>query len=111
MPSKKKIRTAGAIYLRRRDRIDHPNGKFDKAGRWYPDASEKLDKTQYRSPSAAYPWSYMHACRTIKHAAKLGGVPHHAAEVRHQAKRIVSEAALLGRTLDVFTAQILAGTA
>ena len=39
--------------------------------RWYPDASESLDTSNYRYPSRRYPWSYMLACRTLAHCARL----------------------------------------
>ncbi len=102
------VHEAACIYLRRRERLEHPDGRKDNAGRWYPDDSELLDKTQYRSPSRAHPWSYMLACRTLKHCANLAGRPAQAVEVRRAARRIEAEAALLGQTLHERTDQILA---
>lgn len=62
---------AAVTYIRRRDRDEHPAGSFDNGGRWYPDSSENLDTSCYRSPSRGWPYSYMHACRTAQHCAQL----------------------------------------
>lgn len=67
------IQNAAKQYIRRQDRSEHPDGKFDNAGRWYPDDIEELDTDMYRSPSRAYPYSYMLACRSLEHIAKLNG--------------------------------------
>lgn len=60
-------------YQPRRDRTVNPEGKFDGAGRWYP--SDREDGGDIagciRGPSRAFPYSYMLACRTKKHAACL----------------------------------------
>jgi hypothetical protein len=59
------------MYERRRDRIDHPDGHSD-GKRWYPSDDEKCDCCRgIRSPSAAYPWSYMVHCRTRSHCTEL----------------------------------------
>jgi len=102
------VREAACIYLRRRERLEHPDGRKDRVGRWYPDESEMLDQTQYRSPSRAHPWSYMLACRTLKHCANLAGIPTRTLEVRRAARHIEAEAAMLGQTLRERTDQILA---
>ncbi|MDA8212139.1 MAG: hypothetical protein M0021_09720 [Clostridia bacterium] len=66
---------AAQEYLNRRDRISHPSGSFDKAGRWYPSESETCDCCgAICSPSRAFPYSYMVHCRTAGHVAKLYGV-------------------------------------
>lgn len=61
------------VYEARRDRITHPKGSRDRAGRWYPSAIEDAygDGTCVRSPSRAWPWSYMHRCRTRQHCRVL----------------------------------------
>ena len=60
------------VYEPRRDRITHPTGYFDKAGRYYPDDVEDYGITDsIRSPSRAYPYSYLTACRAKKHCALL----------------------------------------
>jgi len=56
-------------YEARRDRKVHPEGKFDSAGRWYPSSSEGTPSV--RSPSRAWPYSYLLACRTRRHVAGL----------------------------------------
>lgn len=57
------IQRAAERYLRRRDRIEHPDGRFDRAGRWYPDDNEDFEPSGRRAPSRTWPWSYMLACR------------------------------------------------
>lgn len=63
----------GAVYAKRRDRDSHPEGRSDKRGRWYPSEREDADGdgSSTRSPSAAWPWSYMTHCRTRRHCAVL----------------------------------------
>lgn len=62
-------------YTSRKDRTSHPDGTFDKAGRFYPSDSETCSCCSgLRSPSRAYPYSLMLHCRTIKHVAHLHGV-------------------------------------
>ena len=57
-------------YLARKFRIAHPRGRKDNAGRWYPGAAEG-GTPNVRSPSRAWPWSYMVACRTRKWCEQL----------------------------------------
>lgn len=60
------------LYSRRQSRLEHPDGRTDNAGRWYPSDDEKCDCCDHvRSPSRAYPWSYMLHCRTRKHVQSL----------------------------------------
>ena len=64
--------TVSEMYYSRKLRLTHPEGHFDKAGRWWPS-----DREQYsccnaiRTPSRAYPFSLMVHCRTRKHVANL----------------------------------------
>ncbi|MDP9485329.1 MAG: hypothetical protein M3Q49_05975 [Actinomycetota bacterium] len=59
-------------YLARRDRRTHPAGEFDGAGRFYLDAGERQECCDgIRSPSAAYPFSYMKHCCSVEHVARL----------------------------------------
>lgn len=58
-------------FLKRRDGIERPSGITDHAGRWHPDISEGI--VDARTPSRAYPWSLLHACRTLQHCAELEG--------------------------------------
>ena len=61
-----------AIYTARKTRRTHPEGRTDNAGRWYPgDREDAGVSSRIRSPSRAWPWSYMLACRTRKHVAQL----------------------------------------
>lgn len=60
------------IYGLRQSRAEHPDGKFDKAGRWYPSDEESQDCCDtVRSPSRGWPYSLMLHCRTRKHITQL----------------------------------------
>jgi len=63
----------GRAYIARRDRKVNPEGNFDKQKRWYPSEREDAEGSgsNVRSPSAAWPFSYMLRCRTRKHVANL----------------------------------------
>jgi hypothetical protein len=66
---------AVALYISRRDRQSHPEGTFDKQSRWYPSTEERCDCcASIRTPSAAYPYSYLVHCRTAEHIASLFGI-------------------------------------
>lgn len=93
----RKINRAAQRYLRRRDRDEHPEGRTDNAGRWYPAESEKFDASHHRFPSRYWPWSYMTACRTIAHCAMLEGIPELLSEVRKEARRLDRKSKLLNR--------------
>ena len=59
-------------YHARRDRVSHPQGAFDKAGRWYPNKGEVRPCCQsIREPSRRYPYSLLRHCRSIRHIARL----------------------------------------
>jgi len=80
---------AAQEFIARRDRRSHPDGRTDNGGRWYPSDDENINRTvtsTIRSPTRAYPWSYMHACRTAAHVAELFGVD--ATDVRSIAKTL-----------------------
>ena len=67
-----KILEVAKIYLDRKNRLSHPEGTFDKGGRFYPDKFEDRDCCKFiRSPSRSYPYSLMHHCRSIDHIANL----------------------------------------
>jgi len=69
------VDAAAREYLARRDRRTNPDGTFDSAGRWYPADGEKQPCcAAIRSPSRAYPYSYMVHCRTVAHVAAVHGV-------------------------------------
>jgi len=64
-----------AEYIARQNRAKHPAGKFDKAGRWYPDESETCPCcANIRSPSRRWPYSLLRHCRSLRHVANLYGV-------------------------------------
>jgi hypothetical protein len=65
-----KIQEAITEYLKLKNRKTHPEGTFDKGGRFYLAESEKHDCCRgIRSPSRAYPYSEMKHARTLKHVA------------------------------------------
>jgi len=62
-------------YHARQDRAEHPEGEFDKAGRFYPSLVEEQDCCRaIRGPSRAHPYSYMVHCRTAAHVAALNNL-------------------------------------
>ena len=70
-----KINSLLAEYARRQTRAEHPEGTFDKAGRFWLSEAELTDCCRaIRSPSRAHPWSQMVHGRTLKHLANLRGV-------------------------------------
>ena len=64
---------AGKLYHNLKNRITHPDGEFDKAGRWYPTV-ETPSLAKIRMPSRAFPYSYMSHCRTVTRVSELTGV-------------------------------------
>lgn len=61
-----------AVYQARKQRLIHPVGTFDNGGRWYPSSDETSSwLNDIRSPSRAWPYSYMTACRTRGHCIRL----------------------------------------
>ena len=61
-----------STWERRQDRDEHPDGYWDKAGRWYPSEDEEQECcSRIRGPSRAYPYSLMKHCRSREHVAYL----------------------------------------
>jgi hypothetical protein len=76
MKNKKLVKEAAILYLRRQERLEHPAGGFDYAGRWYAGEMEKCaccDKV--KAPSRNFPLTVSQHCRTAKHIAALFGLP------------------------------------
>ncbi len=70
-----KAMEAFETWKRRQSRSEHPRGRFDNGGRWYPSDEEWQPCCRgVRSPSRAYPYSYLTHCRSIEHVASLYGV-------------------------------------
>ena len=60
------------VYQALKNRDIHPEGEFDKQGRWFPSDDENCGvRSEIRTPSRSYPYSYMTACRTKKHVRRL----------------------------------------
>ena len=53
-----------AVYEMLQNRKIHPTGTFDKAGRFYATHDDLIN---VRTPSRAWPFSHMNACRTKKY--------------------------------------------
>lgn len=61
---------AAACFFRRKNRLEHPPGGFDGAGRFI--AEERTEAVcRARSPSRKWPYSQMNAARTAEHCAEL----------------------------------------
>ena len=73
MDEKKIKDLINTLYRARKARTTHPDGRFDRAGRWYPSEIEDCDGdgTSVRTPSRAWPYSYMLRCRTKDHCKAL----------------------------------------
>lgn len=81
------ITAAAHEFVARKNRQSHPEGTFDKQGRFYPSDREfQACCSSIRTPSRAYPYSYMTHCRTADHVAHLFGVD--ARDVRKMARQI-----------------------
>jgi len=66
------VENAAKIYLRRKKRLEHPDGEFSASGIWYPKKSEKKQCcTHVRAQSGSCPHSVSQHCRTATHVAKL----------------------------------------
>ena len=72
------LKAASALrrYQRRQARLEHPQGKFDKGGRWYPEGKDEEVMGAVRSPSRSFPNSYNLACRSLAHCERLEDADH-----------------------------------
>ena len=69
------LRAALAAYEALQSRAIHPDGTFDKSGRWYPSGEEiQPCCAGVRAPSRSYPYSYLTHARTAGHVASRHGV-------------------------------------
>ena len=69
---RKDIEDALYTYLARKWKIEEPNGKTDKNGRWMPTWREKQRCCRMlKSPTATEPDTLKKHCCTIEHVAKL----------------------------------------
>ncbi len=73
---KTNLERAVDCYKARQERREHPEGKFDKGGRWYPSETEwQTCCGLIRTPSRMWPYSLMKHCRSVEHVANLYSVP------------------------------------
>lgn len=76
---------AAQLFLARQQRQEHPDGKFDSAGRWNPSREERCKCcANIRTPSRRWPYSRMKHCRSLRHVANLTGIAE--SEIRRYAK-------------------------
>lgn len=61
---------AACLYIQRRNRSVHPEGYFDRAGRWFAQGRDAEVMEPCRTPSRAWPYSEMNTCRSLNHCAK-----------------------------------------
>ena len=83
----KAVHDAAHQYIRLKRRQEHPAGRFDNAGRFYP-------KCQYaccnvRPPSRAFPNSLMKHARSLEHVAHAHGIPDRVLDIRRYANLAV----------------------
>lgn len=84
-----KLEQAYQEYVKRQSRESHPDGTFDRGGRWYPsEAEEQSCCGRIRNPSRAYPYSLLTHCRSMAHVARLFGVKAGDLRKLHQARTI-----------------------
>jgi len=73
--SASRLQIAAVAYLARQRRSEHPAGKFDAGGRWYPVKAEwRTCCDGLREPSCSFPYSLLKHCCTIAHLSRLYGV-------------------------------------
>lgn len=65
---------AARLYVARKHRHEHPHGRWDRGGRWWPHDSERCACCTVRTPSRAHPWSLMLHCRSFEHVCNLFGL-------------------------------------
>jgi hypothetical protein len=66
------VNDVDTVYKARQLRLQHPDGRFDDGGRWYPSSREFCSCCKdIRRPSRAYPMSLNTHCRTRKHIEML----------------------------------------
>ena len=61
---KNQNRICKLVFHQLQNREFNPSGGFDKAGRWWAEHDHLIN---VRSPSRAFPYSHMVACRTLKY--------------------------------------------
>lgn len=71
-----RVQKAAKSYIRRKYRLEHPVGDYDKGGRWVPAEEERCSLCGgERTRSMAWPYTLSQHCRTVEHVAMRHGVP------------------------------------
>ena len=89
MANEETILKAAQEFLDLKNRVKHPEGTFDKAGRFY--LEETYPCCFVRSPSRAYPYSQMVHGRTAEHVAHVYGISPE--DVRRAARQLSKQVA------------------
>lgn len=92
-------------HCRRAARIEHPEGIWDNAGRFYPRGLDATVHMGVRSPSRAYPHSYMLRCRTLDHCELIYGADHGVVLALRRYLKAKDVDPCYAPTLDVFTVE------
>lgn len=87
--SSNSLLNAVRTFLLRESGLQSPEGGFDNARRWFPQGRDKEVMADVRYPSRSFPFSYLKACKSIKHCAALFDAD--PAEVRRLAKQVRAE--------------------
>ena len=89
------------LHFQRAARADHPDGTFDKAGRWYPSEGETCACCSgLRAPTRAYPLSYNSHCRSLEHCENLADADH--ADVLTVRRQLVAQYGSLDAVKSLF---------
>jgi len=65
-----------ARYEKRQARLEHPEGSFDRAARWYPSGRDSQVISFVREPSRSFPNSYNLSCRSLAHCERYEDADH-----------------------------------
>lgn len=70
-----RLEAAAKSYIRRKNRVEHPEGEFEVNGCWYPSKKERCPVCGcVREPSGAWPYTLSQHCRSAEHMANKHGV-------------------------------------
>jgi len=83
-----KLRNTATHYRNLHARKTHPAGRFDHAGRWFPD-HEHACCHHLRAPSRQWPYSLLTHARTLAHVARDAG--YEIATLRAAVRRVERE--------------------
>lgn len=83
---RQKVKEACIEYHMLVDRKRHPDGHFDRAGRWYPSDDEEMSCCkEISTPSKKHPYTLNKHCRTLAHISRKYGIDE--ADLRSASRR------------------------